>query len=140
MIADCEWALGGGTERMAAEAFHDWIFDVLEAWASEGETALVNLGTELLEGVTVPARHRQRPVGADASSVAAYELLPVSEVEWNGLLRFRDPSAPPNTLNWAQARRLVHMKWRVDVTMYTNKMLRVRKPSLLLQFHHLDHL
>ena len=34
-----------------------------------------------------------------------------------------------------QARRLVHMKWRVDVTMYTNKMLRVRKPSLLLQFH-----
>ena len=35
----------------------------------------------------------------------------------------------------AQARRLVHMKWRVDVTMYTNKMLRVRKPSLLLQFH-----
>ena len=107
VIADCEWALGGGTERMAAEAFHDWIFDVLEAWASEGETALVNLGTELLEGVTVPARHRQRPVGADASSVAAYELLPVSEVEWNGLLRFRDPSAPPNTLNWAQARRLV---------------------------------
>ena len=31
----------------------------------------------------------------------------MSEVEWNGLLRFRDPSAPPNTLNWAQARRLV---------------------------------
>ncbi len=35
----------------------------------------------------------------------------------------------------AQSKRLVQLKWRVDVTMYTNKMLRVRKPSILLQFH-----
>lgn len=35
----------------------------------------------------------------------------------------------------AQSKRLIQLKWRVDVTMYTNKMLRVRKPSILLQFH-----
>jgi|EP01049_Picozoa_sp_SAG25_P003896 hypothetical protein len=35
----------------------------------------------------------------------------------------------------AHARRLVQLKWRVDVTMTTNTMLRVRKPSILLQFH-----
>jgi hypothetical protein len=35
----------------------------------------------------------------------------------------------------AQSKRLVQLKWRVDVTMYTNKMLRVRKPSIMLQFH-----
>ena len=35
----------------------------------------------------------------------------------------------------AHARRLVQLKWRVDVTMTTNTMHRVRKPSILLQFH-----
>lgn len=35
----------------------------------------------------------------------------------------------------AQSKRMVQLKWRVDVTMYTNKMLRVRKPSIMLQFH-----
>lgn len=40
-----------------------------------------------------------------------------------------------NLTSTAQSKRLVQLKWRVDVTMYTNKMLRVRKPSILLQFH-----
>ena len=35
----------------------------------------------------------------------------------------------------AQAKRLVQLKWRVDVIMTTTSMLRVRKPCIMMEFH-----
>lgn len=106
VMADCEWALGGGTDRMDFEAFRDWMFDVLEAWSAHGESAIVTLAEEILEGIIVP---QQR------AGHATIELRKAEDVEWSGLLRFRDRTgAPPVGLNWPQAKRLVEaaITWR----------------------------
>jgi hypothetical protein len=50
--AEYEWALAGGEDWLTKEAFLEWQFDVLEAWAVHPDFRdLVLLGEELLEMV-----------------------------------------------------------------------------------------
>jgi hypothetical protein len=57
IIADCEWALGGGKDRMSKGDFCEWIYDVLEGWATEGsQLSIPDLGDELLEAVRAHAQ------------------------------------------------------------------------------------
>ena len=105
VMADCEWALGGGTSRMSSAAFSEWLYDVLEGWAAEAtKMSLIGLADELLETITV------RGSGAGG----AYKLRAPADVEWMGLVRFRDMAAPPTAINWYQAKRLVEsaIRWR----------------------------
>ena len=115
VMADCEWALGGGTTRMSSAAFSEWLYDVLEGWTSEAtKISLVGLAGELLESVTTRGSGSGGPFGGGRT-----ELRQPEDVEWSGLLRFRDMSAPPTALNWHQARRLVEaaIRWRAYGTM-----------------------
>lgn len=115
VMADCEWALGGGTTRMSSAAFSEWLYDVLEGWTSEAtKISLVGLAGELLESVTTRGSGSGGPFGGGRP-----ELRQPEDVEWSGLLRFRDMSAPPTALNWYQARRLVEaaIRWRAYGTM-----------------------
>ena len=110
VMADCEWALGGGTDRMSPDAFCEWVYDVLEAWSAEGEAAVLQLAEELLEAVVTPQSYKQARTRS-----ASYTLRKAEDVEWSGLLRFRDRTgAPPVGLNWAQTKRLVEaaITWR----------------------------
>ena len=94
VIAECEWLLacGAPSARMPSAAFCEWMYDVLEGWrAVPSAESVVALAEELLETVchVQPAGH-------------APALRHAHDVEWTGLLRFRDATAPPTSLNWAQ--------------------------------------
>lgn len=64
VIADCEWALSGGSPRgLDRTAFSEWLFDVLEGWCSElSVDGLENLAKELCEAVRARAAPCQQYV------------------------------------------------------------------------------
>ena len=99
VIADCEWALyGGSNDVMTRSAFEEWAFQVLEAWSAETSVpALVSLAEELVEAVMQP--------NAPPNTLRSPE-----DIEWAGLVRPSDACAIYSVATSEKHCRLVRIR------------------------------